>query len=250
MTDVKVYSPSRVTYWFVGTGGIANINAPTPAEINAGVMLSPAVAEDGTSVGPDASEDLTDRSIIDAGNAVQAGSAAYSVTLNLFRPFDMALTADPYVITYNLFKTQHVAGYIVKRSNAPWADVAAVGDMVSVFKVMSDYTSNETAGDDAVKFKVAFLSQGALSVNTFVKSTGPVTGVATTLVLAVGAHGVLTAALDGWNITQGATWASSAPAVATVSNSGVVTGVSAGTANITAIHAAATAADTCAVTVS
>lgn len=250
MTNVKVYAPSRVTYWFVGSGGIADINAPTAAEINAGVMLSPAVADDGTSVGPDASEDLNDRAITDAGNAVQAGSATYSASLNLFRPFDMSDTADPYVEAYNLFKTQHVTGFIVKRSNAPWADPAAEGDMISVFKVMSDYTANDTAGDDSVKFLVEFLAQGSLSVNTLVASASAVTGVDATLALAAGATGPLTASLDGWDITQGATWTTDDPSVATVSTSGVVTAVAAGTCTITADHAAAATADTCDVTVS
>lgn len=250
MADEKVFQGKNLTYWWVPASGIADINAPTPAEINAGVNISRSVAADSTSVTASESSDIDDRAITDAGNAVEAGFAQYEAALNLFRPTDPDDVNDPYAVTYGLFKTQRVRGYIVKRLLVPWDEVAAAGEMISVFYVLSDYTADDTAGEDSVKLMVQFLPQGALSVNTFVASASDVVLSESTLAVGVGEHEVLTATLDGTSITQGATWTSDDTSIATVSENGVVTGVSAGTADITADHPSAASAETCAVTVS
>jgi hypothetical protein len=81
----------------------------------------------------------------------------------------------------------------------------------------------------------------------------PVTSVAlnkTSASLNVGGSETLTAAISPTGATnQNVTWSSSAPSVATVSSSGVVTGVSAGTAAITVTTADGNKTDTCNVTV-
>ena len=255
MTDVKTFQGKGddITYWWVPAGGIANIKAPTAAEINAGVNLSLAIAADGTEVTASDSSDIDDRSIVDRGNAVEAGFDQYTAAITLFRPYDMTDTADPYVIAYNLFKTQRVDGYIVKRRlQASYLDVAAAGQMISVFKVQSDHTADDTAGEDSAKQAVSFLPQGQVAINTFVGGVAAVVASATALALAVGAKAAVTATLgaSGPSITQGATWSSSDTTLATVSENGVVVGVAAGAPVITVSHPSATAADTFTVTVS
>lgn len=252
MTDVKVFQASNIAYVWVPDGGIADIEAPTAAEINAGVNISPSVAADSTSVTASESSDIDDRAVTDAGNAVEAGFAQYEAALNLFRPSDPDDTSDSYAVTYNLFKTQRVKGYIVKRLLVPWANTFAAGEMISVFYVLSDYTADDTEGEDSVKLMVQFLPQGRLAVNTFVGGAGAVTVDPATATVAAGEHEVITATLgaSGPSITQGATWTSSDNSVATVSPNGVITGVSSGTATITADHPSATASDDVSVTVS
>jgi hypothetical protein len=255
MTDKKAFQGKGddITYWWVPAGGIANILKPTAAEINAGVNLSLAIAADGTEVGASDSSDISDRSIVDRGNAVEPGFDQYAATLTLFHPYDLSKTADPYVVAYNLFKTQQVEGFIVKRRlQASYLDAAVAGQMVSVFKVTSDHTAHDTAGEDSVKLTVAFLPQGSMAVNTFVGMVSAVVASETTLALGVGDKAAVTATLGagGPSITQGATWSSSDVTKATVSENGVVVGVAAGSATITVSHPSATAADTIAVTVS
>lgn len=252
MTDVKVYQGGNITYWWVPAGGIADINAPTASEINMGVNISAAVAADGTEVTPTDSSDIDDRSIIDAGNKVEPGFGQYNATFTLFRPLSTADAADPYVVAYNLFKTQRVPGFIVKRRFVPYATAATAADRISVFQVISDHTANDTAGEDSVKLIVPFLPQGAMAVNTFVKTASAVvTTPATTLASDVGDIDPVVATLgaSGPVITQGAKWTSSAPAVASVSPNGVIKSLSAGSATITASHPAATTAASIAVTV-
>lgn len=256
MTDVKAFQGkgTDITYWWVGAGGIANINAPTPAEINAGVNLSLAIAADGTEVTANDSSDITDRSIVDRGNAIEPGFDQYSATFTLFRPKDLTDLTDEYVIAYNLFKSQQVSGYIVKRRlQESYLEIAAADQMVSAYKVMSDHTEDDTAGEDSVKLKVAFLPRGAVAVNTFVKSAAAVVPSVATLSIAVGAKSAVTARLGaaGPSITQGATWVSADTTKATVSANGVITGISGGvpTVVITASHPSATGVGTITVTV-
>jgi len=255
MTDVKTFQGKGddITYWWVPAGGIANIKAPTATEINAGVNLSLAIAADGTEVTATDSSDIDDRSIVDKGNAVEAGFDQYNAAITLFRPYDMGNVTDPYVIAYNLFKTQKVHGYIVKRRlQESYLSPAVAGEMVSVFKVQSDYTADDTAGEDSVKLAVAFLPQGQVAINTFVAPVAAVVASVATLTGAAGGKAAVTALLGagGPSITQGATWSSSDTTKATVSENGVVKYVAAGSATITVSHPAATAADTIAVTVS
>jgi len=255
MADVKAFQGkgNDIAYWWVGAGGIANVNAPTAAEINAGVNLSLAIAADGTDVTASDSSDITDRSIVDRGNAVEPGFDQYAAALTLFRPKDMTDTLDKYVIAYNLFKAGQVSGFIVKRRlQSVYDAVAAVGQMVSVFKVMSDHTEDDTAGEDSVKMLVKFLPRGAVAINTFVAGTAALVPGSATMALAVAAKSAATVRLGaaGPSVTQGAKWVSSDTTKATVSSNGVVTGIAAGTATITASHPSATTAATITVTVS
>lgn len=253
MTDVKVFQGGNITYWWVPAGGIANINSPTAAEINAGTNISAAVAADGTEVTPTDSSDIDDRSIVDAGNVVDPGFGQFNASFTLFRPASTADVNDPYVKAYNLFKTQRVGGYIVKRRFVAYGTTATAGDRISVFQVLSDHTANDTAGEDSVKLIVPFLPQGNMVVNTFVKTALAVTVTPSTTSIAVAGGGkaaiVARLGAGGTVITQGCTWTSSDPSKATVSENGVIKAVAAGSATVTASHPAATTPGTVTVTV-
>ncbi|UXO93834.1 capsid protein [Pseudanabaena phage Pan2] len=225
---------------------------PSATELNNdGLDLSAAISWQDYALGSTGSDDIDDRALTDLGNAVSRGSANYDAVLDFFRDANNASSTSVYVDAFEAFRTADVVGYLVTRVNdKPATDAFAAGDTVSVFKVIVSYTADMTSGDQSTKFQVNFLSQGLLYTHTAVASASAVAGIPATDTMAVGDRLVLNPTLDGKSIRSRATYTSSAPAVATVSNHGVVVAVSTGSATITANYGAASAADTLALTIS
>ena len=224
-------------------------SAPSAAILNAAIDLSPAIAWQDFALGATDSDDVDDRGIVDPGNAVTRGFANFEGTLSFFRdanPDDM--TSD-FVKAWETFKVPRTYGYLVMRvAEKKWNEPFAAGDRVSVFRFVADVITDDTEGDDSVKFSVNFLPQGVLYPYTRV-SGGTLTGVAPTATLDLGEAVALNPTIDGRSIRAVATYASSDTGVAGVSQNGVVRGVSVGTATITVSHPGATAPVTQEVTV-
>ena len=256
MTDVKVYADKHVTYWWVSDGGFVNPKAPTPAEINLGVNLSPAIAWDGTEINPDSSSDIDDAAITDSATAVEAGFDQFGGTINMFYPKDMTNLTDPYVIAYSVFAPGRISGYLVRRfipedvNTDTSMATAAAGDWIEVFELQADFSAHDTEGEDSTKYSITFLPQGFMSGLVQVKGSVPVVIAPPSPTMAANAVQALTASVDGEPVTFDVTWSSSAPAVASVSSGGVVTAHATGPATITAAYASASADGTATLTVS
>lgn len=229
--------------------------APTATILNAAttVQLSEAIAWQDFALGATDSDDVEDRGITDPGNASSRGFANFEGTLSFFRDKNPDDTSSPYVIAWDTFKVPRTYGYLVlrvaeKKWNEPWA----AGDRVSVFKFVADVITDDTDGDDSVKFTVNFLQQGFLYPYTVVRgaTASAITGVASTATGEVGDTEVLMPTLDGKDIRAIATYSSSDTTIASVSANGVVKYIADGEATITVSHPAATAAVTQVVTVS
>lgn len=255
MADEKVTANGNVDIWVIPTTDVADYRSPTATEINtSGTRVTPAVAWDGvTWPGNTDSNDVDDRSLEDRGNATSRGFAQFEGTLSFFRPKPDDTSSEA-AAAWDLLKTPRIPVFVVTRvlqRDTGVATPAAAGDWISVYQFITDTVNDDTEGEDSVKFIVGLLPQGNLSVNTQVKNAGPVVLDPLTLALAPGEHGVVHAALGGHDATHVVEWTSDDEAVALVSSNGVVTGVAAGTADITASHPAATGATTpCVVTVS
>lgn len=252
MTDVKITPEKRIKVVWLPVSGVADYTAPTATELNAGLDLSRAIAWDGFEIGAQDSSDIDDAAITDEGNAVEAGFDQFGATIPLFYPGNMTDPSSDYVLAYEAFKTQNVNGWLYVRilgglHTADFAD----GQWVSGYRVVSDYTMHDTEGEDSVKFIVEFLPQGLMKQNAMVASAdAPVLSDAT-LTMSVGDVDMLTATLEGYDVTQGSEWESDDPTVATVTPNGVVVALAAGTADITATHPSGSATSTaCVVTVS
>jgi len=238
MADTKVFSDGYVSVWWVPSNGIADIRTPTAAEINAGIPLSNAISWQDYELGNTESDTEDDRSLMDRGNATTRGAAQFSATLSFFRPFneDISDPTNEYAVAFEAFREPRVYGYLVVRilqNEKHKQDPAAPGQWVSVYRFMADSFQDDTEGDDSVKFTVNFLPQGNLAVYTMVETTEVVDVDKSTVTVAEGESDVVVATVDGKNITQGARWRSDDPEVATVSPNGVITGVSAGNAEVT-----------------
>ena len=254
MADLKFTSNGNIDVWAVPTSGIADINNPTAAEINAGVWLTEAIAWDGTTFPTSTdSDDVEDRSLNDAGNATTRGFAQFEATLNFFRPKDLTDTTTDYGKAYNFFKTTRVPVVLVTRVSQRTATgvytPAATGDRVSLYSMLSTTFIDDTEGDDSYKYEVGFLPQGNLAVNTYVGQNTLTTTPATTLAATVGTPVTSRATLAGKRATQAVTWTVSDPTKARVTPNGVLIPLAAGSVTVTADHAAATAPATITVTV-
>lgn len=251
MVDQKAFAAGRVSVWWVPAGGFANINAPTAGEINAGVPMSDAIAWENYELAASESDAVDDRSLMDRGNATSRGAAQFGGTLSLFRPSDPTDMTHAYSKAFAAFRTPRAYGYLVTRvlQNAEGVqDPAAAGQDVSVFYFVADTFIDDTEGDDSVKYTVNFQPQGMLSVYTKVAG-GTIAVTPTTLAPAVGGVDKATARVDTQDVSAGAVWTTSDPEVAGVNTHGVVRGVSAGTATITATYPGATGSAEVTVTV-
>lgn len=248
--DTRISSNGNVQIWALLASGVANPDSPTAAEVNAGLHVTDAVAWDSTTF-PTAteSEDQDDRSLFDKGNATSRGVSQYEAELNFFYPADLNDTTTDYGKAFQFFKTPGVDVILVVRVLQGTTGIyvpAAAGQWISLYRFQTDSWTDDVEGDDSNKYAVGFLTQGVSKVYTQIKNATPVavTNASGSTALTVGDHAVLRAVLGGKRATQVVAWTSSDPAVATVSPNGVVTGVSAGTADITASHPAASAAST------
>jgi len=224
--------------------------APTDTILNnaSTVQLTNAIAWQDFALGATDSDDVEDRGIADPGNAVTRGFANFEGTLSFFRDANPGDTNSDYVKAFATFKTPRTYGYLIMRVADQKASVAwTKGDRISVFRFVADIVTDDTEGDDSVKFTVSFLPQGLLYPYTLVKGATPdaILGVPTTLSKTVaGGPYVMLPTLSGKDIRSQATYTSSDTTKARVSANGVVTPVATGTVTITVNHPAATAAVT------
>jgi hypothetical protein len=234
-------SNGNVTVWWVTS--IAIPASPTAAEINAGLNISAAIAWQNFELGSTGSADVDDRSIVDAGNSVSRGFPDFGATLDFFREAVPADSTSVYQQAFNLFKTTGIYGYLVVRyGQALPSAVAAVGEYVSVYYVQEDVFSDDTEGDDSVKFEVGFLPQGVLFEHTLVKTAAAPVSTPASLTLATnGLIGKIKITVGGKDVTAGATYVSSDTTKAISKGNGIIQRVAAGVGvTITVSHPAAT----------
>ena len=262
MADTRFTGNKNIDVWWIDEGDYANEEQLTAAEINAGVRVTPAIAWDGTSF-PAAgdSDSATDLGLWDDANATFRGAPSFDASLNYFYPKDLSDSVTDYGMVYQHFRKLGLRGVLVTRvgqlSATGTITPAVAGQWISVFKSITDGYKSDIEGDDSYKYAITYLQQGYQKVYTQVKNaTAPVvTRLSTAGSVAAGAKVVLRATLGGHYATQVVDWKSSNPAVAQVSQNGVVTvaagAASAATTNITASHPSASTVSTAhAITVS
>jgi hypothetical protein len=266
MAETKYYADGNaVTVWFGLPNFAANWKKPTATEINATVNITESVAWENFSFGAQASNQVSDPSLIDVGNSQSRGLSQFGGTMSFFYPSSYVVNAsDPNYVTFAALKNPRTLGYVIIRvdgakitgGNLDANKGAVNGDFISVYKVMSDGWADVNTGENAFKYTITFQPQGDLWVNAYVGTT---VAVATPAPIGATAYSVngrtpLSAYITGKQLAATAgiwsgypgwfTWESSNNAVASVDSNGVVTGRSAGTAQITARWKATSTAST------
>jgi hypothetical protein len=249
MTDVKVPASGNIRVWWALPNAFANFAAPTAAEINACLDISDSISWNDFGFALDASNTIDDPAITAIGKVSDRGAAQFGGAISFYYPGAFGDSSNKYSLTYDALDQPRTSGYLVIRIDGEnHATTASNGELVHVFKVMTDGYAETIVGEEAFRYTITFLPQGDLAVRTVVGGTTPVTPA--TLTVATGAKAALSATVGGRVYTNGVKWTTSAPAKATVSSAGIVTGVAAGSATITATYLATGNTDTTSVTVS
>lgn len=150
------------------TDEAAFISTPDIAVIGAGLNLTEAIAWDSYDLGATDSNKIDDRGIIDEGQVQTRGFAQFNGSLMFFRDAD-PLATSTYNDVFAAFKAatdgSRPEGYLVVRIGVPATTAYAASQKVSVYKFIADSFSDNTEGEDSVKYMVNFMPQGKLGVN-------------------------------------------------------------------------------------
>tara|TARA_R110000782_G_scaffold94088_3_gene177772 strand:+ start:3242 stop:4003 length:762 start_codon:yes stop_codon:yes gene_type:complete len=253
MTNVKVPASGNIRVWFALPNAFANYESPTAAELNACLDISDSISWNDFGFALSASNTIDDPAITAMGKVADRGAPQFGGTISFYYPGAFGDASNDYSVTYDALDQTRTAGYIVMRMDGDQpVSAAAAGDLVEVFKVLTDGYAESITGEEAFRYTITFLPQGDLAIRCVVAGgSAPVVSIdPATLAVAVASHTRVSADVDGRVYTNGLQWTSSANAIASVSHAGVITANSAGTATITATYEATGATATCAVTVS
>lgn len=160
----KMLPPNVSVWWVPSTPGIADIDAPTAPEINAGTNISCAIVDPYTLGWTDRDTDDS-ASICDDSNVETPTRKNYEGDLTFFRDADMDDVASVFNIAADLFKTPLQQGFLVQRigKNPNTFPTAAAGDEVSVFEFLSGDPNIVKDNDAPVQMQVRFYAQGRSS---------------------------------------------------------------------------------------
>lgn len=240
----KYQANRNISVWWVPANGFANFRNPLASEINAGLNITDSITWDSFDFGAQASNQIDSRSLNQASNAQQRGFAQFGGGVSFYFPRKYDDNSNPYSITYDAMDAQTV-GYLVMRVDGTFAaggnTAAAAGDFVSVYRVQPDAWSDSIDGENPYTYTVTFLPQGNVQAYAIVAATASpaLTVLPATATVAANATQKLTASVQGRNVTfSGVEWATSNSALATVSNTGLVKRVAAGSVTITATYPA------------
>jgi hypothetical protein len=250
MTDIKVPSSGNIRVWWALPNAFANYENPTAAEINACLDVSDSVSWNDFDFGLQASNTIDDPAITAIGKVADRGAAQFGGSVSFYYPGAFGDASNKYSVTYDAMDAPRTNGYLVVRIDGEEASASAAnGDLVHVFKVLTDGYAEVITGEEAFRYTITFLPQGDLAVRAVVGG-GTVVTTPSTLAASVGDVEATKTTVGGRNYTNGVLYSSSDPSKATVSTAGVITAVAVGSATITATYEASAGTDTCVVTVS
>ncbi|AWY05024.1 major tail protein [Microbacterium phage Platte] len=253
MVDERLDSRGNVRYRFYNDAAFANYRWPTVAELNAGLELEQVTVWDGFEVGAQASDTSDAIPIAAKATVTRRAAANYGGSSTFWYPGYRADNTNAAALVYTAFKNLHTPGFLalsvdgeIGSVGQPASDLTfANGDYVSIMRIVTDEWTDQITGEEAFSYTRNFLKAGGFAPYTVASTTAPVLDVTATAASgAVGANAYVSATVNGRDYTRGVRWTSSDPAVATVSSTGVVRRLSAGTATITGILPGTTATTT------
>jgi hypothetical protein len=251
MVDTRVLSNQRVTVLLGPDTAIADYTQPKLAEILSLTNVSEAIRWSGFDFNTQASTSETDVSLTDAAGSKSRGFTQFGGHIAFFTPKPTDTTSI-LRIARNIVKTPRTRLAVAIRTVTLNSAGAAIGDVWNVFRTITDTNTHER-GKVSYAYTINFKAQDDNGINRVLTAATPSAVILTpgaTLAVTVGSIKFVTAKFENVNVTKGTTYTSDNPAVATVDKHGIVTGVTAGTANITATYPGSAPSTALAVTVS
>lgn len=248
-------SNKRIQLWIGPASSLASWQYAKETELAAMIMAAPAVRWDGLDFGMQASDQIDDRTLDDDATAQLRSFMQFGGGVPFMFPKVTDLTSVLRSV-YNLVKVRGTQLAIVERVGFVDRRTAGLaGDNINIYHAVTDGYQPDTEGTGGYAYIQSLVPQGDVASWSIVEAASPATtaivgGLTAALTVAGSTVALRGATLLGNNIGPRAQWVSSAPAVATVDNRGLIEAVSAGTANITANFPGATAGPPCVVTVS
>lgn len=254
MANTKVTSGGNLIMRWGLAGFAANWKKPTVAEVNATLDITDSVAWADLSFGAQASNQVSDPSIADTGNVQTRGFAQFGGAISFYYPRTYNNAADANSNTFEALDVPGTTGYVLVKADGAITPAgtrtATAGDFWDIYKVMTDGWADVVTGETGFKYTITFLPQGDLwvnaNVNTSVTVTASITGGNS---FTVGQKKPGVAYLAGRQVHTdgypgGFSWTSSDTTKVTVDANGVVIGVAAGSATVTATWVASGTAST------
>lgn len=240
--DERLPSKGNIRFRYYPLNGFANPSWPTATELNAGQELEAVTLWESFEVGAQASE-TSDTASIKAKTAVARRAAAnYGGSSAFWYPGDHTDMQNLASLVLAIMKQVNQPGYIavsvdgeIGEAGQPNIDFTfANGDLVSIFRIITDEWDDMITGEEAFYYTRNFLKNGFMRTYSVVSTAAPVLAATeSSTTVTSGSLASIASTVNGRDWTRGCRYRSSAPAILTVSPSGIVRGVSAGTATVT-----------------
>lgn len=252
MTETRILTNKYFGWFFTDAANVADITAITATEAAQFTNISDTLAISGTTFNTKASSSENDRSFADAAGATTAGDPDASGNISGYRAADGDTTSSFYEAEQGI-KPAGKDIILLARPVASTSAALAAGDEYDAWHILTD-APTDTRGAASYTWVSVGLLQSDMGIRGIIAPATPepvtVAVAAGSLTGAAGSVAKLSATYQGVNVTIGATWSTSDPTIATVTEHGIVQLVSTGTANITASFPGATTSTPQAVTVS
>lgn len=154
----------NTTIWWIPLAGITDYNAPTVAEITAGINISAAIVTGYTLAATDSDKDNS-HTITAEGNVDTPTFGNYAGKLSFFRD-GIGDTPTVFTTAINLFQAGQVEGWLVSRHGYKSSAAPLAAQLVSTFRFISDFGQDMDSGSGTpYEFTVPFLPQGQMALN-------------------------------------------------------------------------------------
>lgn len=164
MVDLGV---TRLT-WVPGDTGIADVNAPTTAELNAaGAVDLSCVMVSTYEVRADGSDTTNERAVCETANTDTPTVRNYMGNLVMFRQFADGVPETDDAI--EVFSEEGVLGWFVRRLGYAYDVAYADGQIIEVYKFLSDVPQIQGGtGEGYLKATVPLFKQGTFKIRSVI----------------------------------------------------------------------------------